>query len=409
MPAFEYQALDPSGRTRSGVLEGDSARQIRAQLRDQALTPLSVHEVAEREQRGTASTGGGLRLPRRGVRAGDLALVTRQMATLVRSGLPLEEVLRTVSRQTERKRLKSVLLAVRTRVTEGHSLAQALGDFPHIFPDIYRTSVAAGEQSGHLEVVLERLAEYAEKRQQMRQKVQLALFYPILLTVMAILVTVALLGYVVPEVIQVFDNIGQDLPALTIGLIAVSEAVQDYGPYTGIGLGVAFLAGTQLLRRPGPRRRWDLLLLRLPLIGRMVRGTNTARFARTLAIVSASGVPILEGLRISSQVVGNVAMREAIDQASREVREGGSLARSLERSGYFPPMTVHLIASGESSGNLNQMLGRAAESQEQEMETTTGVLVGLFEPALILVMGAVVLTIVLAILLPIFEINQLVQ
>jgi general secretion pathway protein F len=258
-------------------------------------------------------------------------------------------------------------------------------------------------------VVLERLAEYAEKRQQMRQKVQLALFYPLLLTIMAVLVTVALLGYVVPEVVQVFDNIGQDLPPLTVGLIAVSEGVQDYGLYSALAIGLALLLGARLLRRSGPRRRYDMLLLHTPLLNRLVRGTNTARFARTLAIVSASGVPILEALRISSQVVGNIAMREAIEDAARQVREGGSLARALERSGYFPPMTVHLIASGEASGNLDEMLGRAAESQEQEMETTTSVLVGLFEPALILVMGAIVLTIVMAILLPIFEINQMVQ
>ncbi len=406
MPAFEYQALDGAGRTRTGVIEGDSPRQIRARLREQGLTPMAVAEVSERER---TSAGAGLRLPRRGISAGDLALVTRQMATLVRSGLPLEEVLRAVSRQTERRRLKSVLLAVRTRVTEGHSLAQALAGFPHIFPDIYRTSVAAGEQSGHLDVVLERLADYAEKRQQMRQKVQLALFYPAILTVMAVLVTVALLGYVVPEVVQVFDNIGQELPLLTISLIAVSEAVQAHGAHVAVALAAGVFVAARMVRRPGPRRVWHQALLGMPLVGRMVRGANAARFARTLSIVSASGAPILEALRISGEVVGNVAMREAVEAAAREVREGGSLAGALERSGHFPPMTVHLIASGEAGGTLDSMLERAAESQEQELEATTGMVVGLFEPALILAMGGVVLIIVLAILLPIFEINQLVQ
>ncbi len=409
MPAFEYRALDPRGRSRSGVLEGDSARQIRSRLREQGYTPMAVEEVAEQEQAATHGGLLGLSLPRRGAKAADLALITRQMATLLHSGLPVEEVLRTVAEQTERKRLKSVLLAVRTRVTEGAALAQALADFPHVFPDVFRTSIAAGEQSGHLDIVLERLADYAERRQQMRQKVQLALFYPALLTLMALLVTAALLGYVVPEVVQVFDNIGQDLPPLTVGLIAVSDAVQAYGPYAALALAGGVLIGARMLRRPGPRRRWDALLLRLPLIATIVRGTNAARFARTLAIVAASGVPILEGLRISAQVIGNTAMRDATEQAARDVREGGSLARSLERSGYFPPMAVHLIASGETGGNLHQMLERAAETQEREMETTTGVIVSLFEPALILVMGAVVLTIVLAILLPIFEMNQLVQ
>ena len=407
MPAFEYQALDPGGRTRRGVLEGDSARQIRTQLREQGLIPVDISEVAG-EQRAAEGSGFSWR-PQRSVRAGDLALVTRQMATLVRSGLPLEEVLRTVSRQTNRPRLRSILFAVRTKVTEGHDLAAALAEFPHIFPDIYRASVAAGEQSGHLDVVLERLAEYTERRQQMRQKVQLALFYPIILTVMAVLVTVALLGYVVPEVIQVFDNIGQDLPGLTVALIAVSELVQATGVYAAIALLVGGFVAARMLRHEGPRRQWHHLLLRTPLIAQLVKGANTARFARTLSIVSASGVPILEALRIAAQVVSNVPMREAVDAAAREVREGGGLASSLERSGYFPPMTVHLIASGEASGNLDAMLERAAESQEQELETTTGMVVGLFEPALILVMGGVVLLIVMAILLPIFEINQLVQ
>ncbi len=404
MPAFEYQALDGDGRTRKGVIEGDSARQIRSRLRDEGLTPLNVAEVtADERQTGTRL------LPRRGVRAGDLALMTRQMATLVRSGLPLEEVLRTVARQTSQPRLQSVLVAVRTRITEGRDLAGALGEFSHVFPDIYRASVAAGEQSGHLDVVLERLADYTEKRQQMRQKVQLALFYPAILTVMAVLVTVALLGYVVPEVVQVFENINQELPALTVGLIAVSEIVQSSGLAIAGALVVGGFLLARLLRRPEPRRKWHGLLLRLPVLGALVRGSNSARFARTLSIVSASGVPILEALRIAGEVVNNVPMHEAVSAAAREVREGGSLARALERSGYFPPMTVHLIASGEASGNLDTMLERAAESQEQELEMSTGMILGIFEPALILVMGLVVLTIVLAILLPIFEINQLVR
>ena len=411
MPAFEYQALDSGGRTRNGVQEGDSARQVREQLRERGLTPMGVTEVAD-SGAGVRRAGNGEARAGRGARRAspaDLALVTRQMATLIRSGLPLEEVLRITSRQTERKHLKGVLLAVRTRITEGQGLADALAAFPRVFPDIYRASVAAGEQSGHLDGVLERLAEYAEKRQQMRQKIQLALFYPLLLTVMAVLVTVALLGYVVPEVVQVFANIGQDLPALTVGLIAVSDAVREYGLHAALVLLIGGLAAARMLRRPGPKRAWHQWQLRVPLLGRLVRGANTARFARTLAIVSNSGVPILEALRIAGGVVGNVPMREAVETASREVREGGALAGSLERSGYFPPMTVHLIASGEASGNLDQMLQRAAESQEQELEATTGMLVGLFEPALILVMGGVVLLIVLAILLPIFEMNQLVM
>ena len=403
MGAFEYQALDASGRARKGVLEGDTARQVRQQLREQGLTPLQVEEVAEREsrQRRVLSL-------RRGISATELALITRQLATLVRAALPLEECLRTVSRQTEGQRLKSMLLAVRSKVMEGHTLAAGLSEFPHVFPELYRTTVAAGEQSGHLEVVLERLADYTEKRQQMRQKIMLALFYPSILTVVAVLVTLALLTYVVPEVVRVFDNMDQALPALTVGLIAVSDFLRSNGLWLLAALAV-LLGGTKyLLRYPVWRMRWHTLLLRLPLIGRLNRGLNTARFARTFSILSASGVPVLEGMRISAEVVSNLVMREAVQQAAHRVREGSSIGRALEQSGHFPPMTIHLIASGESSGKLESMLERAADNQERELETVIAAVMGMFEPLLILVMGAVVLVIVLAILLPIFDLNQLV-
>jgi len=401
--AFEYSALDQRGKERKGVLEGDTARQVRQQLREQGLTPLSVEEVAERESR----SGGGLQL-KRGISATELALLTRQLATLVRAALPLEEALRTVARQSERPRLKSMMLAVRARVMEGYTLADGLGDFPHVFPELFRTTVAAGEQSGHLEVVLERLADYTEKRQQMRQKIMLALFYPIILTVIAIFVTVALLTYVVPEVVKVFDNIGQELPLLTRMLIAFSDFLREYGIVILILLILAVVGFSYLLRNPSHRFRWHRALMRLPLIGRLNRGLNTARFARTFSILSASGVPVLDALRIGSEVVSNLPMREAVQQAAHRVREGSSIARALEHSRYFPPMTLHLIASGEASGKLESMLERAADNQERELETVIAAVMGMFEPLLILVMGGVVLVIVLAILLPIFNLNQLV-
>ncbi|QKT03022.1 type II secretion system inner membrane protein GspF [Ectothiorhodospiraceae bacterium 2226] len=404
MSAFEYQAMDAAGRQKKGVLEGDTARQIRQQLREQGMVPLSVEEVAQREARKRRGFSVG-----RGVSATDLALITRQLATLVGSGLPLEESLATTARQSEKPRLASMLMAVRTRVMEGHTLAHGLGEFPHIFPDIYRTTVAAGEQSGHLDVVLDRLADYTENRQQMRQKIQLALFYPLLLTLIAIAVTVALLAYVVPEIVQVFDNIGQELPWLTVALIAVSDALRATWMWLVGGLLVAFLAARHVFAQPGPKRWLHGMLLRLPLIGRLVRGLNTSRFARTLSILSASGVPVLEALRVSAEVVGNLPMRAAIHEAALRVREGASLSGALERSGYFPPMTVHLIGSGEASGRLEQMLERAAVNQERELETRIAMIMGLFEPLLILTMGLMVLLIVLAILLPIFELNQLVQ
>jgi len=404
MGAFEYTALDSGGREKKGVLEGDTARQVRQQLRDQGLIPLGVDAVARRR-----STGGAGFTLRRGISATDLALVTRQFATLVRSGLPLEEALKTVANQTERPRIKSMMLGVRSRVMEGHTLASGMGDFPHVFPELYRATVAAGEQSGHLDVVLERLADYTENRQRMRQKIQLAMFYPALLTLMAIGVTVALLTYVVPEVVQVFDNIGQRLPWLTRALIAVSDFMREWGLLLLLLLGAGIAGFMYLLRSPAQRRRFHELLHRMPLVSRMMRGLNTARFARTLSILAASGVPVLEGLRISAQVLSSLPMRDAVEEATGRIREGSAIAGALERSGYFPPMTLNLIASGESGGNLEEMLERAADNQERELETLIAAMMGLFEPVLILVMGGLVLIIVLAILLPIFELNQLVQ
>ncbi len=404
MGAFEYVALDTSGKEKKGVLEGDTARQVRQQLRDKGWMPVDVQETTGREAGGQHRK---VRL-RRGVSATDLALVTRQLATLVRSGLPLEESLQAAAQQTEKSRLQSMLLAVRSRVMEGHTLATGLGDFPHVFPELYRTTVSAGEQSGHLDVVLERLADYTESRQQMQQKIQLALFYPVLLTLVAIGVVIGLMTYVVPQVVQVFENIGQELPVLTRALIAVSDFMRNYGLLLLLLLAIAGGVIAWVLSKAGPKRRFHAMLLHLPLIGRLERGINAGRFARTFSIVTASGVPVLDGLRIASEVMSNLPMREAVEEATRKVREGASIHAALEKSGYLPPMTVHLIASGEASGKLEEMLERAAVNQEREIETLIAAVMGLFEPVLILVMGALVLVIVLAILLPIFNLNQLV-
>jgi len=405
MGAFEYTALDASGREKKGVVEGDAPRQVRQQLRDKGWVPLDVQEVSRREKR-SRSTFSWLR---RGISATDLALITRQLATLARAALPLEECLRAVAQQTDSARLKSMLLAVRSRVMEGHTLATGLSDFKHIFPELYRTTVEAGESSGHLERVLDRLADYTENRQQMRQKIQLAVFYPAMLTIVAILVVGGLMTYVVPQVVQVFDNIGQRLPALTRGLIAVSDFLRDNGVLMLVILVLLGVAVSYLLRIADYRRRFHRAVLAVPLLGRLERGLNTARFARTFSILTASGVAVLEALRISAQVMSNMPMREAVDEAAARVREGASIAGALEKSGYFPPMTVHLIASGETSGKLEEMLERAAINQEREIETLIAAVLGLFEPLLILFMGGVVLVIVLAILLPIFDLNQLVQ
>jgi len=404
MGAFEFTALDAGGRERKGVLEGDAPRQIRQQLRERGWAPISVLEVAQQE----AQQGKRSFIYQRGISAGDLALITRQFATLIRSGLPVEEALQAVSQQTEKPRIKSMLVGVRARVMEGQSFAAALDDFPRVFSDLYRATVAAGEQSGHLEVVLDRLADYTDGRQALRQKVFLALIYPVLVIIVALGVVILLLAYVVPQVVQVFENIGQELPMLTQGLIAVSDFVRSNGIILLSILIVLVIGFRLILRRPGPRRNYHRLLLSLPLLARLVRGLNAARFARTLSILTESGVPVLEALRISAQVVSNLPMRASVEETARLVREGSSLSKALDRSGYFPPMTIHLIASGETSGKLEVMLDRAASSQERELESVMQTMVGLFGPFMILIMGGIVLVIVLAILLPIFNLNQLV-
>jgi general secretion pathway protein F len=401
MSAFEYSALDKLGHTRKGVLEGDTARQVRSQLREQGLTPLAIEEVvrptAQRRKRHVR------------VSATELALLTRQLATLVRSGLALAEALRAISEQTERGRLKSMILAVRSRVLEGHSLAEGLGDFPGVFPEIFRATVTAGEQSGHLEVVLERLADYTETRQYVRQKTLLALTYPALLSGVAILVVVGLLAYVVPQVVQVFSHIHQELPWLTRALIGLSEFLQVAGGWLLLLLITAIAGLRYLLGFEKPLIVFHRALLHTPLLSRLERGTQVARFTRTLSILIASGVPMLDALRITTQVISNRLLRHAVVEATERVREGSSLHDALSHSGLFPPMTVYLIASGEASGDLEGMLERAAIMQERELETLIGILLNLFEPLLILLMGGIVLTIVLAILMPIFELNQLVK
>jgi general secretion pathway protein F len=404
MGAFEYTALDTSGHECKGVVEGDTPRQVRQQLREQGLTPLAISEAAEQEKQ----TGHRFSL-RRGISATDLALITRQLATLIRSALPVEEALLAASQQNEKSRLKSMLLSVRARVMEGHTLAYGLGQYPHIFPEIFRATVAAGEHSGHLDNVLERLADYAENHQKLRQKMSIAMIYPLILTVVALLIIILLMTYVVPKVTAVYIHTNQSLPLLTIGLIWISRFLTHYG----IWLLIAVIAGIYGLKRalakPDTRRRWDHAKLRMPLVGRLVRGVDTSRFTRTLSILASSGVPVLDSLRIAGEVIMNVPMREAVADAALRVREGGAMSQSLARSKLFPPMMVHLIASGEASGELDTMLERTAISQERELETVTGMLLGILEPMLILVMGVLVLLIVLGIMLPIFDLDQMVH
>ena len=405
MAAYDYVALDKDGRKKKGVIEGDSARHVRQLLRDQSLLAVSVDEVSEGESK--QSTG---RLSvKRGVSAADLSLITRQLATLTKSGLPLDEATATVAKQTEKPRLQSLMMGIRAKVLEGHSLADGMGQFPHVFNNLYRSTVAAGEQTGHLDIVLERLADYTEGRQQLQNRIRMALIYPVILTLMAITIVSFLLAYVVPEVVKVFEDSGQTLPTITIVMIASSDILRDYY-WLIIGVILIIISMFSMLyKQPAGREKIHEIFLKLPLVGRLTRGANTARFTRTLSILVASGVPLLDALKISGQVVENLPMRHAILDAGARVREGSNLAKSLDVSGYFPPIVVNLIASGEVSGNLDEMLERSSVNQEQELETLISTLMGILEPLLIVIMAVVVLMIVLAILLPIFNLNQLVQ
>jgi len=404
MGAFEYIALDNAGKERKGVLEGDTPRHIRQLLRERQLLPVTVSEVAQKE----ASRQRSFSFARR-VSPADLSLFTRQLATLVRAGLPLEESLLAVSQQTEKPRVQSIILGVRSKVMEGHTLADGFAEFPRVFPEIYRATVSAGEQAGHLDNVLVRLAEYTESREEIRQKVLAAMLYPIVLTVMCFIIVSALLVFVVPKVVSVFEASKAQLPLITRVLIATSGFFRVYGIWLLILVVIAVIAVQRWLRDPEARRRYHRLQLRLPLIGKLARGFNTARFTRTFSILSASSVPVLEAMRIAGEVVTNLPMRDAVADAAARVREGAPIGRSLAASKLFPPMTVHLISSGESSGELDSMLEQAAVSQERELDGILAAMVGLLGPLLIVVMGLFVMGIVFAMLLPIFQMNDLIH
>jgi len=408
MGAFEYAAVDAAGRERKGVIEGDTPRHVRQLLREQSLLPVSVKEIEEEKQQAGAKRSMGLRL-QRGLSASDLALVTRQLATLVKSALPLEESLLAVSQQTDKPKVRSIMLGVRSKVMEGHTLADSMADFPSSFPELYRATVAASEQSGHLDAVLERLADYTEMRQELRSRTLSAMLYPILLFAVCLAIVVFLLVSVVPKVVEVFRTSEAQLPVLTQMLISGSDFMRAYGIYLAIAAGIGIFLFTRWLRVESNRRRWHAFLLRLPLIGKVVRGSNTARFARTLSTLTASAVPVLDALRIAGEVVTNLPMKAAVADAAIKVREGGAIGRSLGSSRVFAPMMIHLISSGESSGELDVMLERAAKHQERELDAILQAVTGLLGPLMILLMGGLVLLIVLAMLLPIFELNQLVR
>ncbi|MGY2258272.1 type II secretion system inner membrane protein GspF [Pseudomonas sp. SDO55104_S430] len=399
MPDFEYRADDAQGRRCKGRLEADSPRQARQLLRERGLWPRDVKEIR-------IAAGAS---PQHRLSAADLALLTLQLSTLVQAGLPLEEALQAVAKQSAKRRVTGLLSAVRSRVMEGHALATALGQFPKAFPELYRATVAAGERSGHLGHVLEQLAAYTQARQASRQKIQMALVYPMILMSASVLIVGFLLGFVVPDVVKIFVDSGQALPWLTLALISVSDTLRSHGVLLMGGLALLIGAWRWSLRQPQWRLRWHRLLLKIPVFGEVLRAMEAARFASTLAILGKSAVPLVDALEIAAAVIGNLTIRARMVDVARSVREGGTLTRGLERSGDIPPMMLHMIASGERAGELDRMLARAAEQQESSLAARIALVVSLFEPAMLVLMGGVVLLIVLAILLPILSLNQLVN
>lgn len=414
MAAFEYAALNAKGKDEKGLIEAETARQARQLLRDRGLMPTELKQVAEGKSVAASAAGkpatGLFQRNSTSLSSADLALFTRQLATLFRSGLPLDEALTVVAQQSESKKVQRITLGIRARVTEGDSLASALDQFPSAFPVLFRATVEAGEQAGKLDHVLERLSDYVERSQEMASKVKQAAIYPTIMLVVATGVVMGMMTYVVPNVVEVFQGINAELPLLTRAMIGLSDFLRKAWPVLIFGSAAAVWLFRRSLRSSEPfRRSLHLRMLGWPVIGRLVRGANTGRFMRTLGILFGSGVPILEAMRIGAQVVENLPLRDAIEDAAKRVREGAGLGRSLAASKLFPPIVVHLVSSGESSGRLGEMLERAADNQEKEVELRINVLMKLMEPVMTVVMGGIVLIIVLAILLPIFDLNTLVK
>lgn len=402
MPAYQFIAVDTAGKQHKGVLEGDSARQIRQQLRDKTWMPIAVEPVEDSK---TSETG--KRWFEAGLSAYDLALMTRQLAVLIAAAIPLEEVLRAVAKQTEKRHVQSLLLSVRSKVMEGHSFAQALKQSGS-FPPLYIATIAAGERSGHLELILEQLADYTENRFTMQKKIQGALIYPILLMLMSFAIVMGLMTFVVPDIVKVFENSEQALPLLTRVMMGASAFIVSAWPIMLAATVLAIFLLRRFVRTEAGRYALDRWILRLPLMGKLSRGINASRFASTLSILSQSGVPLVDALHIGAAVSNNWLIRDAIVLAAEKVTEGGNLSTQLERSGYFPPMMVQMIRSGEASGELESMLSRAASMQDREVNTLISTLLALLEPLMLVFMAGIVLVIVMAVMLPIVNMNNLV-
>ncbi|MCA0403180.1 MAG: type II secretion system inner membrane protein GspF [Proteobacteria bacterium] len=398
MAAFQYTALNPKGQNAKGVIEADSERQARQFLRERELIPLEVRPLAKKQQSHIKDK----------LSAQDLALITRQLATLLSAGIPVEEALRGVSEQADKDKVRGLIIGVRAKVIEGYGLAEAMSEFPHSFPELYRATVSAGEQTGHLDLVLNKLADYTENQQQTKQKIQQALIYPVLMIVVSTLIIGFLLAYIVPKIIEVFSSSGQELPLMTKILISLSDFIKQDGLYIVGLLALSIFAFKKSLANIKIKRYWHQFLLKIPLFSYLLKSTNVARYIHTFSILFAAGVNVLETMKVSASVLNNEIMKEAFNKAAIQVKEGSSISSALKRTEFLSPMTIHLITSGEKSGQLSSMMERAASHLDLEVKRIIDTGLTLLEPLIILFMGAFVLFIVLATLLPIFSMEQLV-
>ena len=403
MAAFEYQALDASGRTQKGVIEADSARHARSLLREQNLAPTKVGITSSQAVASTRSFA-----LQRHLGHLDRVLFTRQLATLVGASLPIEAALAAVAEQADKQHVKGLIMAIRSKVLEGYSLAVSLGDHTGSFDSLYRATVSAGEQSGFLDKVLENLADYEERQFAATRNVEMAMIYPAVLLLMAVLIISGLMVYIVPDMVNVITDTGQQLPWFTTVLIAMTVFMANYWWLLLMLAGILVALTRWLLLQPAIRLRWDRLKFDMPLVQRITRSANAARYTNTLSILTRSGVPLVEAMHIASGVVSNHWLQRALTEATQRVSEGISLHMSLAKVGQMPPMLLHMVAAGEQSGTLDTMLGRVADFQQSEVERVVSTMVKLFEPLMLLLMGGVVLFIVMAILLPMLSMNQLV-
>ncbi len=413
MPVFDYCAIDKQGKEIKGIIEADSIKSARSLLRQKLLIPIEVNVTTGTakdivQQKGRSRFDLGFFANADKLKVAELALITRQLATLLASGLPVDESLQAISDQTENDKIARIIKGVRSRLLEGHSLSASMGEFKQAFPELYRATINAGEHSGHLHMVLDSLAEYTEKEFYFRQKIKQASIYPSMMVTVSVCIVTFLLIYIVPKMVDVFQDSGHALPTLTTVLLSISNFLQNYIWLLIIGIFITIFVIKKYLAVEKNRFKFHLCLLRIPLISRIIKVSNTARYARTFGILSRAGVAVLDSMTTSKHVVTSMPIQEALEVAKNKVKEGVNISRALKETGYFPAMSIHLIASGENSGKLENMLDKAADYQEKEIEGLVNTFLSLFEPVMIIVLGFVVLLIVLAILLPIFQMNQLV-